>query len=113
MKKINFEENNKKELLDKIFKQREEEIYEIKNNERKLIFQKIKDYSNIDIAIDNLPDSFTKTSKGIKDSIEKYLETLNVIQGIENENFYKDGFSDAINLIFSCCGNGTNNKKDL
>ena len=38
MKKINFEENNKKELLDKIFKQREEEIYEIKNNERKLIF---------------------------------------------------------------------------
>ncbi|MBS5863802.1 MAG: hypothetical protein KIC54_03835 [Clostridium sp.] len=112
MKKLKYE-TNKDNLLSKIFEQREDELYEIKNNERKLISQKSKDYSNIDIAIDNLPDTLTETRKGIKDSIEKYLERLNEIQGIENEKFYKEGFSDAIKLIFSCCGNENNKEKDL
>lgn len=105
MKKLNYEPNNKDDLLNK--------IYEIKNNERKLYSQKIKAYSGIDIAIENLPDAFTETRKGIKDSLEKYLETLNEIQGIENEKFYKEGFSDAVKLIFSCCVKGKDKEKDL
>ena len=108
MKKLNYEPNNKDDLLNKIFEQRENEIYEIKNNERKLYSQKTKDYSGIDIAIENLPDAFTETRKVIKDSIEKYLETLNEIQGIENEKFYKEGFSDAVKLIFNCSSKNTN-----
>lgn len=113
MKKLNYEPNNKDDLLNKIFEQRENEIYEIKNNERKLFSQKTKDYLGIDIALENLPDDFIETRKGIKDSIEKYLETLNEIQGIENEKFYKEGFSDAIKLIFSCCEKGKDKEKDL
>ena len=38
----------------------------------------------------------------LENSITKYLEKLNEFQGIENEKFYKEGFSDAINLIFDC-----------
>ena len=78
-------------------------------NERKLLSKKSKDYSNIYIAIDNIPDGFIETINGIKTSIENYIETLNEIQGIENEKFYEEGFSDAIQLILECI----NNKHEL
>lgn len=97
-------------LLNKIFEQREIEIYEIKQNERKLLLQKSKEYSNIFISINNIPNAFKETRKGIKDNITKYLETFNEIQGIENEKFYKEGFSDAIKLILDCCVINTNKK---
>lgn len=96
-----FYTNN--DILNKIFEQKENEIYEIRQNERKLCSQKSKEYSNIFIAINNIPNAFTETRKGIIKSIEKYLETINEIQGMENEKFYKEGFSDAINLILNCC----------
>ena len=90
------------DILSKIFEQRENEIYEINNNERELLSQRKKEYLNISIALDNIPDAFKETKKSITESIEKYLSTINEIQGIENEKFYKEGFSDAIKLIFNC-----------
>lgn len=109
MKSKNNKFNNN-DLLAKIFEQRENEIYKIKIA-KKLLLQRKKEYLDISIALDNIPNAFTETRKGIKDSIEKYLETINEIQGIENEKFYKEGFSDAIKLIFSCSNNTKTNSK--
>lgn len=111
MKNDNKKFCSNNDILNKIFEQRENEIYEIRRNERKLRLQKSKEYSNIFIAINNIPNAFTETKKDIADSIEKYLETINEIQGIENEKFYKEGFSDAIKLIFDCSNNTKMNSK--
>lgn len=99
------QENNELKItniLEKIFEKREEELYDIKDNERNLLLEKSKAYSNIYIAIDNVPPAFRETRQGIENSIENYLEVLNNIQGIENKKFYEEGFSDAINLVINC-----------
>lgn len=96
------------DLLDKIFKSREEEIYNFKEEERKLLIKKSNAYKRIYIAIDNIPDGFVETIQGIKTSVENYIETLSDIQGEENEKFYKSGFNDAVGLITEClCKNIT------
>ena len=107
--KIDNVELKANNLLNELFGTREDSIYNFTDNERKLLSKKSKDYSNIYIAIDNIPDGFVETINGIKTSIENYIETLNEIQGIENEKFYKEGFSDAIQLILECI----NNKHEL
>ncbi len=97
-----------KNMIDKIFVQREEELYTLTSEERKIILKKSKDYSKIYIAIENIPEAFTETIEGIKASIENYLETLNDLQGIENKKFYQEGFSDAINLLLNCISKNKN-----
>lgn len=60
-----------------------------------------------------MPNAFVETRKCITNSIEKYLKTINRIQGIENEKFYKEGFSNAVKSIFNCSRNTPNSKKEL
>ena len=38
----------------------------------------------------------------VKDSLESYIDKVNVIGSYENEKFYKIGFADAMNLILEC-----------
>ncbi len=101
-KNLNALYNEKKDILNNLFKQRENEIYNIRSNERKVISQNYAEYNNIFVAINNIPNGFTETKNNIQISITKYLEKLSELQGIENEKFYKEGFSDAISLIFNC-----------
>ena len=91
-----------KSMIDKIFEQREEELYTLTVEEREMLLKKSKNYSKIYTAIENIPQAFTETKEGIKASIENYLEILNDLQGIENKKFYQEGFSDAINLLLNC-----------
>lgn len=91
-----------KNILDMIFLQREDELYQITENERELLHKKTKDYSKIYTAIDNIPKAFSETKKGIEKSIETYIDTLSSVQVNENEKFYKTGFSDAIKLVIDC-----------
>lgn len=100
-----------KDLLDEFFTTREEEIYNITDCERELVSKKSKDYAKIYTAIENIPDGFVETIESIKTSIETYLETLTDIQGIENEKFYKFGFSDAVNLFMECLCKNRDSKK--
>lgn len=100
-----YDEN--KDILDKLFKQRENEIYNIRKKERKIITQYYKEYNDVFVSINNIPNGFTETRNNIQNTITKYLEKLNEFQGIENEKFYKEGFSDAINLIFGCTSKNT------
>lgn len=96
-----------KNILGKIFEQREEKVYNFTTDERKLIEKKSKCYSDIYTAISNVPPAFIETRRGIETSIENYLEILNDIQGMENKKFYENGFSDAINLILNCVSKNT------
>lgn len=114
MKRENINSNiETKDILDKIFEQREEEIYNFTAEEREKLSKKSKQYNDIYIAIENIPDAFTETINGIKVSIENYLETLNSLQGIENKKFYREGFTDAINLFVKSLCENTENKKEL
>lgn len=103
---------NTKDIIGRLLEKREEEIYNVKENEDEddLLKKQSKTYSDIYVAINNVPNAFVETKKGIEASIEKYLETLNEVQGIENEKFYRDGFSDAIQLIIECIGNNYTSK---
>lgn len=97
-----------KSMIDKIFEQREEELYTLTVEEREMLLKKSKNYSKIYTAIENIPQAFIETKEGIKASIENYLEILNDLQGIENKKFYQEGFSDAINLLLNCISNNKN-----
>lgn len=114
MNKVN---NNQKlevkDILDMLFLQREDEIYQITESERKLSYKKSEDYSKIYTAIDNIPNAFVETKKVIGKSIEIYLNTLSAVQANENEKFYKTGFSDAVKLILDCLCKNADNKKEL
>lgn len=77
-----------------------------------VISKRAEDYSKLYTSLENIPDAFVETNRQIKTNIENYIETLNNIQGIENEKFYSAGFSDAINLIVECLLKDTNNKKN-
>lgn len=101
-----FNDENK-EILDKLFKQRENEIYNIRKKEKKIVTQYNKEYNDIFVSINNIPNGFTETRNNIQSSITKYLEKINAFQGMENEKFYKEGFSDAINLILGCTKKNT------
>lgn len=90
----------KNEILDRIFIIREAEVYSL--NKKELLSKKAQAYKEVSIAIDNIPDSFVETIRGIKTSIKSYIETLDEIKKVENENFYKAGFKDAINLVTEC-----------
>lgn len=107
--KNNFNDFNdeNKDILDKLFKQRENEIYNIRKKERKIVTQYNKEYNDIFVSINNIPNGFTETRNNIQSSITKYLEKINEFQGMENEKFYKEGFSDAINLILDCTKKNT------
>lgn len=102
-----------KNILDMLFLQREDEIYQITETERELSLKKSEDYSKIYTAINNIPNAFIETRKGIEKSIEIYLDTLSTVQANENEKFYKTGFSDAVKLIMDCLYKNVDNKKEL
>ena len=53
--------------------------------------------------IDKLSDD-EKAKEIVKDSLDSYIDRINVIGSYENEKFYNIGFMDAINLIFECIG---------
>lgn len=90
------------DLLDIIYEDRCEKLSKItiegKKNINNLLETKYKAYEHIDIAINNVPNGFVETRKIIKESIEKYLEVLKLLESYENEKFYKCGFCDGINM---------------
>ena len=45
-----------------------------------------------EISNDDIPKS------KVRDSIESYIDKVNIIGSYENEKFYKIGFADAMNL---------------
>ena len=56
-----------------------------------MLLDKLEEISNDDIS-----------KSKVRDSIESYIDKVNIIGSYENEKFYKIGFADAMNLILEC-----------
>lgn len=90
------------DILDSIFKEREENIYYSKDESKKI--QKIKNentmsHTKFAEVIKNLPPNFKNCRENILDALDKYSDRENLIQAYDNEKFYKIGFCDGIKMI--------------
>ena len=98
--------NVEKTVLDELFKNREENLCAISESDKekiKRLVTKNDTYKMLLDKIDKLSDD-EKAKQLVKDSLDSYIDRINVIGSYENEKFYNIGFMDAINLIFECIG---------
>lgn len=91
-------------MLDTIFREREEELYNEREKNEDIEISKIKkqyfvDYDKLLVAIKNLPPHFHNTREGIIEALENYTMRENLIMAYDNEKFYKTGFCDGIRTI--------------
>lgn len=95
---------NEQSILNQLFVSKEESICALNEYDKKRIKELTKDNDTYQMLVDKLEDlSDDDISKSkIKDSLESYIDKVNVIESYENEKFYKIGFTDAMNLMFEC-----------
>lgn len=94
----------KQSILNQLFVSEEENICALNEYDNKRIKELTKDNDTYQMLLDKLEDlSDDDISKSkVRDSLESYIDKVNVIGSYENEKFYKIGFADAINLILEC-----------
>ena len=99
---------NEQSILNQLFVSKEENICALNEYDKKRIKELTKDNDTYQMLLDKLEDlSDDNISKSkVKDSLESYIDKVNVIGSYENEKFYKIGFIDAMNLIFECMKQG-------
>ena len=95
---------NEQSVLNQLFVSKEENICALNEYDKKRIKELTKDNDTYQMLLDKLEDlSDDDISKSkIKDSLESYIDKVNVIGSYGNEKFYKIGFIDAMNLVFEC-----------
>ena len=95
---------NEQSILNQLFVSKEENICAFNEYDKRRIKEITKDNDTYQMLLDKLEDlSDDDISKSkVKDSLESYIDKVNVIGSYENEKFYKIGFADAINLVFEC-----------
>ncbi|MBQ9657983.1 MAG: hypothetical protein IJV31_04355 [Clostridia bacterium] len=95
---------NEQSILNQLFVSKEENICALNEYDKKRIKELTKDSDTYQMLLDKLEDlSDNDISKSkVKDSLESYIDKVNVIGSYENEKFYKIGFADAMNLVFEC-----------
>lgn len=91
------------DMLELIFREREEEIYKEKKKED-IDVKKIKencktDYEQLLKTIKDTPEEFREIQEKIIKALEKYIMRENLIMACDNEKFYKVGFCDGIRII--------------
>ena len=95
---------NEQSVLNQLFVSKEENICALTEYDKKRINELTKDNDTYQMLLDKLEelsnDDISKSK--VKDSLESYIDKLNVIGSYENEKFYKIGFTDAMNLILEC-----------
>ncbi len=95
---------SKKEVLDNLFESRETNLYVLTEEDKKKIENLTKNndtYEKLFNVIEELSSDTNKLEK-VRDSLDSYIDRINIASSYENEKFYKIGFSDAINLILEC-----------
>lgn len=98
---------SKKEVLDNLFESRETNLYVLTEEDKKKIENLTKNndtYEKLFNIIEELPSDTNKLEK-VRDSLDSYIDRINIAGSYENEKFYKIGFSDAIKLILECTKN--------
>ena len=95
---------NEQSVLNQLFVSKEENIYALNEYDKKRIKELTKNNDTYQMLLDKLDelsnDDIAKAK--VKDSLESYIDKVNVIGSYENEKFYKIGFADAMNLVFEC-----------
>ena len=95
---------NEQSVLNQLFVSKEENICALNEYDKRRIKELTKDNDTYQMLLDKLEkisnDDISKSK--VKDSLESYIDKVNVIGSYENEKFYKIGFTDAMNLIFEC-----------
>ena len=98
------EVEGKSSVLNDLFVSREENICALTEYDNKRIKEMTKDNDTYQMLLDKLEklsnDDISKSK--VKNSLESYIDKVNVIGSYENEKFYKIGFADAMNLVFEC-----------
>lgn len=95
---------SKKEVLDNLFESRETNLYVLTEEDKKKIENLTKNndtYEKLFNVIEELSSDTDKLEK-VRDSLDSYIDRINIAGSYENEKFYKIGFSDAINLLLEC-----------
>ncbi len=85
------ERGKEKSVLDELFEYREENLCVITETDKKRLKELIKDndtYQMLLANIDALSDD-DKIKDKVKDSLDSYIDRVNVIGSYENEKFYK------------------------
>lgn len=98
--------NVEKTVLNELFECREENLSTLTEYDKKRIKRLVTNndtYQMLLDKIDKLSDD-QKAKQVVKDSLDSYIDRINVIGAYENEKFYNIGFMDAMNLIFECIG---------
>lgn len=96
--------DNEQSVLNQLFVSKEENICALNEYDKRSIKELTKDNDTYQILLyklEDLSDDDISKSK-VKDSLESYIDKVNVIGSYENEKFYKIGFADAMNLVFEC-----------
>lgn len=102
-KKVEITDFVDNSLLDTIYIEREDSLYqhtEIDNENIKEITKNLPiTYEDLLVAIKNLPPHFNNTREFILERLEGYMERQNSLIAYDNEKFYKNGFCDGVQII--------------
>ena len=102
-KKIEISDFANNSLIEKIYQEREDSLYQ----HTALDNEKIKEinkqnpisYENLLSAIENLPPHFNNTREFILERLEGYIDRQNCLVAYDNKKFYKNGFRDGVQLM--------------
>ena len=102
-KKVEITDFIDNSLLDAIYREREDSLYqhtEIDNENIKKITKNLPiTYEDLLVSIKNLPPHFNNTREFILERLEGYMKRQNSLIAYDNEKFYKNGFCDGIKII--------------
>jgi hypothetical protein len=109
-KKVNMADFMNNSLLDTIYKEREDSLYQNTNTDTENIKEINKNnpitYEDLLVAIKNLPPHFNNTREFILERLEGYLKRQNSLTAYDNEKFYKSGFCDGVQLVLEALEKG-------
>lgn len=108
-KKVEITDFVDNSLLDTIYREREDSLYQHTEIDNKNIEEITKNlpitYEDLLVAIKNLPPHFNNTREFILEKLEGYMERQNSLTAYDNERFYKNGFCDGIQIILEALKN--------
>ena len=108
-KKVEITDFIDNSLLDAIYREREDSLYqhtEIDNENIKKITKNLPiTYEDLLVSIKNLPPHFNNTREFILERLEGYMKRQNSLIAYDNEKFYKNGFCDGIKIILESLKN--------
>ena len=98
--------DEKDTILGVLFASREENICIITKEDKKKIKNLIKDNDKYEKVLEFLNDATDDNlaKDKIKNSLESYIDGMNIVSAMKIKNSMKYGFMDGVRLILECVG---------